>query len=129
MEPCADDKLIDPFDRPFDNLKKTKGMFESAITRFNQKSKLHSEIESMMCGYLKLKEASFVFKRVYFGDEFFKKDDKLDSTAYKELDLLYSQCLVGIATNFIILKSQELIEYSALYLLFTYGSSGLINRP
>ena len=74
-----------------------------------------------MANYLKVKGACFLFKRAIFDKKFFKTNDKLDQLHFKELDLLYSQCVAYIATNFIKLKTGDLIELSAYYLLFTYG--------
>lgn len=66
LEPNNDEKLIDPFDRPFDNMKKHKGMFESAISKFSSRSKLNPDNEASLAGFLKIKEACFLFKRVIF---------------------------------------------------------------
>ncbi len=70
-----------------------------------------------------MKNATLVFKRNRFRKDFFLNDFDFSSLDYKEIDLLYHQCLASIATNQISLKTYDLIEYSAKYLLVTYGKS------
>lgn len=106
-------------------MKRAKGFIESAISKFSQKNKIYCQFDDSLGFFLKIKNATIVFKRNKFRREFYRNEFDFSSLDYKEIDLLYHQCLAAIATNQISLRTYDLIDFSARYLLITYGKPGL----
>lgn len=63
--------------------------------------------------YLRIKDQSFLFKKVFYPEREFTNEYDLSSLDYRELDLLYHQLLSMIATCKISLQTSDLIEASA----------------